>query len=128
LPSREILGFPSNGEQNNWQALKREVAKRGRAGEGTVRGMFDAMNEDDRVSRNFLAASQPGPYLVEKIQMMYEWLRNVEHGGTWFHSPASTNWILEFRFENPSKQSDLLKRKLNFKPLIRPRIPNEASW
>ncbi len=55
-------------------------------------------------------------------------LQLVEHGGIWYNAPAGTNWIVMLRFENPTKEPDLLKRKLNYPPEIRDRVPNEASW
>jgi hypothetical protein len=55
-------------------------------------------------------------------------LQKEEHGGIWYNAPAGTNWIVELRFENPLRQPDLQKRKLNCPPLIRDRGPNQASW
>jgi len=66
--------------------------------------------------------------ISEIIPILTNGLRLVEHGGIWFNSPAGTNRIVMLRLEAPSKQPDMLKRKLNLTPVIRARVPNEASW
>ncbi len=72
------------------------------------------------VGMTFKEIAQITPIYTNGLQL-------VEHGGIWFHSPAGTNWIVMLRFENPTKQPDVLKRKLNMAPMIRARVPNESS-
>lgn len=85
----------------------------------------------DSISRSRISQIRIGLTFEEVtriIPIYTNGLQNVEHGGTWYHAPAGTNWILLLRFENPSTEPDLLKRKLNYPPEIRARVPNEASW
>ena len=66
---------------------------------------------------------------VAKITPIYtNGFQTVEHGGIWYNSPSGSNWIVMLRFENPSKQPDMLKRTLNWRPMIRTRALDEASW
>jgi hypothetical protein len=74
-----------------------------------------------RVGLTFEAVARIIPIYTNGLQL-------VEHGGTWYQAAAGTNGIVSLRFENASTQPDLVKRKLNYPPEIRAKVPNEASW
>ncbi len=85
----------------------------------------------DNALKNKISQIHVGMTFEEVAQIMPIYtngLQLVEHGGIWFNSPGGTSWIVMLRFENPSTQPDMLKRTLNWQPVIRARIHDEASW
>ena len=81
--------------------------------------------------RNRISQIHVGMTFAEVAQILRIYtngLQLVEHGGTWFNAAAGTNWIVMLRFVNASVQPEISRRKLNFQPLIRARVPDEASW